>query len=163
MPSELINHPLWRKGPPWLELESSKWPYTLMLTSYESSDLEMYLAAFSIALTQPIVTPEQHSRYTQLTWVTAWMLRFITTVAEQRWHHTPLSCPCESFMKLRCTKFEFIRHMTLEMKLFISILKYPYPGIVVWRLSLPFSTKRMYYVLVVERPTQTCLKIKSIQ
>ena len=45
MLSELINHPLWWKGPPWLELESSKWPSTFTSSSYESSDLEMCLAA----------------------------------------------------------------------------------------------------------------------
>ena len=88
MLSELINHPLWWKRPPWLELESTKWPSTYMSPSYESSDLEMCLAASSIEVTQPIVTPEQHSRYTRLTRVTAWMLRFINSCRRKVASHT---------------------------------------------------------------------------
>ena len=88
MPSELINHPLWWKGPPWLELESSQWPSTFMSLSYESSDLEMCLAASSVEVTQPIVTPEQHSHYTRLTRVMAWMLRFINSCRKKVASHT---------------------------------------------------------------------------
>ena len=88
MLSELINHLLWWKGPPWLELESSKWPSTVTSTSYDSSDLEMCLTASSIEMTQPIVTPEQHSRYTRLTRVTAWVLRFINSCRKKVASHT---------------------------------------------------------------------------
>ena len=77
LPSELIDHQLWWKGPHWLMLESSRWPELSVLTDPPPQGMDICLVASS-NIVKPVVTSEHYSNYARLIRVTAWLLRFAT-------------------------------------------------------------------------------------
>ena len=89
LPSELIDHQLWWKGPHWLMLESSRWPELSVLTDTPpQGGMEMCLVT-SINVVEPVVHSEHYSNYARLVRVTAWLLRFATRCKDRAAITTP--------------------------------------------------------------------------
>lgn len=86
MPGELINHPLWWKGPEWLKQDPTEWPTTDIVDHdlEQRKELSVNVASFTPEIS------ERYSSWNKLKAITAYALRFKTknkgplTVAELR-------------------------------------------------------------------------------
>ena len=77
-PSELLGHDLWWNGPRWLKLSSTGWPQQSIIPQVEPSDEEREVC-FHVTARQrmPLIAMDRYSNFTQLKYVTAWILCFI--------------------------------------------------------------------------------------
>lgn len=85
MPSELIGHPLWWSGPPWLKLKPELWP-RLIPPLKESVDIEQRISC-NIHTAVVLPTWELQGRYSswpKLLRVTAYAFRFINRVRDKQ-------------------------------------------------------------------------------
>ena len=77
-PSELSGHELWWNGPRWLKLSSTGWPQQSIIPQVEPSDEEREVCFHVTAHSRtPLIAMDRYSNFTQLKYVTAWILRFI--------------------------------------------------------------------------------------
>lgn len=78
LPSELIDHHLWRTGPTWLHQDQSYWPSRANLSFHSAHPKESELACF-VSVDQPteLVDFGRYSSYSHLKRVVAWMVCFI--------------------------------------------------------------------------------------
>ena len=78
-PSELLEHNLWWKGPPWLHLSPDHWPKQCVLPCEPLSDEERHVCLTMLAQPkEPIFPLNQYSTFTHLCRVAAWVLRFVS-------------------------------------------------------------------------------------
>ena len=77
-PSQLMEHKLWWKGPPWLVLPESEWSSQSDATAEMNSDEEREVCHLSyVALEQPLIPLDHYLTFTKIKHVTAWILRFV--------------------------------------------------------------------------------------
>jgi hypothetical protein len=78
-PSELLEHDLWWKGPPWLHFLSDSWPKQCVppCESLPDEEKEVCLMVL-IQPKEPIIPLNRYSTFTRLCRVSAWTFRFIS-------------------------------------------------------------------------------------
>ena len=95
LPSELLSHNLWWKGPSWLQLGIHCWPKQSTLPQNQPSDEANEICSHAtIVCSLPIMSIDRFSSFMRLTRVTAWVKRFLHNcqVKEQQNHSQgPLS------------------------------------------------------------------------
>jgi len=79
-PSELIAHPLWWQGPPWLKGDAASWPTTCCIN--EALPEKRYRAHAAATKQLPVEEPEELTRFSSLsrllrvtTWIRRWLAR----------------------------------------------------------------------------------------
>ena len=79
MPSELLQHSLWREGPYWLHLEPPEYPEQPLTPS--STLCETKVTCLTVILSLPqLWLEERYSLYKRLLRITAWIFRFRNNV-----------------------------------------------------------------------------------
>jgi len=75
-PSELIDHDLWWKGPPWLLLPTAEWPEkgSILDDAQEESDELNTTTCNLITIEEPIIPVDKFSSFTRYKRVTAWII-----------------------------------------------------------------------------------------
>ena len=100
-PSELLEHELWWKAPPWLKLLPSEWPKQSNLPPSEPSDEERDICLLTTAQPKsPIIPLDHYSNFTRLKRVTAWIFRFINNCRTIKRNSTIQNSPCLSTQEL---------------------------------------------------------------
>ena len=78
LPSELLSHNLWWKGPSWLQLGIHCWPKpATLMPNGPSDEINEICSHAAVVRTEPIFPLDHFSSFTRLKRVTAWMLRFV--------------------------------------------------------------------------------------
>ena len=90
-PSELLDHPLWWRGPNWLYQDPSQWPNTLdpPTTDRTNEERELCLHTASTSRT-PLLKLRDYSSFTRLKRVTSWILRFIHNCRSRKLDAQPI-------------------------------------------------------------------------
>ena len=77
-PSELLEHPLWWTGPPWLTQDPTLWPQVTHTNINRDNETETRKTCLvSIVTPNELIPLTRYSSYTRLKRVTAWILRFV--------------------------------------------------------------------------------------
>ena len=78
-PSELLDHSLWWKGPPWLYLDSSEWPKqaTLQAVPPELSCEEKVSLHSTLIEKTPVIPIDRYSSFNKLKRITTLVQRFV--------------------------------------------------------------------------------------
>ena len=77
-PSQLTEHELWWKGPPWLVLPESEWPSQFNPMVDLNTDEQREVCNLSyVSLERPLLPLDRYSTFTRMKYVTAWILRFV--------------------------------------------------------------------------------------
>ncbi len=81
LPLELVEHPLWWRGPNWLHATPHCWPDQVVYQSSNLPEVECELACHlttvHVETIEPLFSLDQFSSYSKLIRVTAWILRFV--------------------------------------------------------------------------------------
>ena len=80
-PSEIVDHPLWWRGPPWLSLSKTQWPVNSTTSGsldHPTVRTEARVKSVCLAVNRPIEweLPMEFSSWSRLLRVTAWIRRF---------------------------------------------------------------------------------------
>ena len=77
-PEELVQHPLWWNGPPWLHSPPANWPSQALPPLNEPDEEVKGACLHTVVEHKPPVMPyDQVSSFSRLKRITAWVLRFV--------------------------------------------------------------------------------------
>ena len=79
-PCELLEHPLWWDGPPWLHLAPSEWPkqdHSPTDVTVPEEERQICLVTTADLSKEPMTALSRYSSFFHLRRVTAWILRFV--------------------------------------------------------------------------------------
>ncbi|XP_037033049.1 uncharacterized protein LOC119072036 [Bradysia coprophila] len=84
MPSQLVSHPLWWKGPSWLSEAKSQWPSTVNPLQLSTTDIMKKKSIMNLVAVDPRnQLLERYSSLRRLVRITAWCMRFVTNIRQR--------------------------------------------------------------------------------
>ena len=166
-PSELLDHPLWWNGPPWLRQDASQWPKQVSITPLDNTDEERELSFHTTTSSiSPVLKIGNFSSFTRLKRVTAWVFRFIHNCRCRKLQIEPIHEAHLTTKELHKAEVHWyldaqVVHFAKSIAALRSESSLPKASPLLFydRSLIPPD----YYVLLVDNNTPPCRSFKNIQ